>query len=276
MAFYYRDEKTGREMIGGYTMGRNNAGFKYVEFSDMPAEHFHFSAGNTKIGRTLNLSFPIHYTCDHNAPCFKEGKCYGHGGCYVYGSNQAMYADNLQFFRTHTDAEVVAEFLKNIDEAKAEAVRLFNVGDLPNERFLSILETVSRERPECVLYFYTKKYRLVNRHYLFNGIESKPETLTIIFSHWRMDDGTFWDMENPFDFPTSEFIPYGMEDEIPEGAHICPCSDPNFTGTCKTCDHACRFLKQGECMCLLEHSTGRTRARDKAVKEGQKAAKKAH
>ena len=260
--------------LRGYEAAKDAAGFKYVHWVQMPAVRLHFSAGNSKIGRTLNLSFPIAFTCDHNAPCYKEGKCYGKGGCYTFDSNQALYAENLAFIKAHSDAEIVAEFLKNIDAAKAEAVRLCNVGDIPNERFLAILETVARERPECVLYFYTKKYRLVNRHYLFNGIESKPENLTIIFSHWRNDDGTFWDMENPFNFPTSEFIPYGMEDEIPEGAHVCPCSDPNFTGTCKTCDHACRFLKQGECMCLLEHSTKRTKARDKAVKEGQAKAKK--
>ena len=73
--------------------------------------------------------------------------------------------------------------------------------------------------------------------------------------------------------PTSEFIPLGKEELKDTVTHICPCSDPSVNVTCATCDHPCYTLKQGESMALLEHSTKRTKKRDKEIRTAKKALK---
>ena len=82
-------------------------------------------------------------------------------------------------------------------------------------------------------------------------------------------------MDNPYNFPTSEFIPFGKEELAKNVTHICPCSDPNVLTTCNTCDHPCYELNFGESMALLEHSTKESKARDKEINAKHKELKKA-
>ena len=60
------------------------------------------------------------------------------------------------------------------------------------------------------------------------------------------EDGTYFPMNNPYNFPTSEFIPLGKEKLAKHVTHICPCSDPNVVSTCDNCDHPCYELNFGE------------------------------
>jgi hypothetical protein len=82
-------------------------------------------------------------------------------------------------------------------------------------------------------------------------------------------------MDNPYNFPTSEFIPIGKEELSKKSTFVCPCSDPSVSVTCETCENKCYRLKPGQSQALLEHSTTATKDRDKALKAAKKAVKQA-
>lgn len=256
-------------MENNYEVAIGMNGKKYVKKESVGAV-FHMTDGNSKTGRAGNYNLPIEYTCDHNAPCYKEGICYAEGGCYMITSNQAGYSENLNYFNACKDSEFIDSVAWYLVQEKLALHRWFTCGDVPNPRFLHCMVEIANRLPNVKFWCYTKKYALVNGYCDRNGGRSAiPSNLKIIFSHWLCDDGHYWPMENPYNFPTSEFIPLGKEELAETVTHICPCSDPTVKATCETCDRPCYDLADGESMALMEHSTKRTKARDKALKEAK-------
>lgn len=247
-------------------------GMKYVTRESVDGV-FHYSKGNSKLGPVLNVGYSIEYSCVHDCECFCLGDCYGCHGTFVFGRNQKLYTENVNFFFNASDSEFINTVNEAIREEKANRFRWFEVGDIINLRHLKLIIAIAKDNPAVKFWFYTKKYRIVNLYCEHYGLETIPENLTIIFSHWMNRDGSYYPMDNKYDFPTSEFIPFGKEEEI-KVTHICPCSDPEFIGTCSTCEYPCHSLKHGESMGLLEHSTSRTKKRDKAIREAREAKKK--
>lgn len=245
-------------------------GKKYVDRKSVTARYCHISDGNDKTGKwVINFNFPIEYTCDHRCECYKKGLCYAENGCYCFAVNQARYSENYNYFMAATDAEMIATFQAAILEFGYSKFRYFTCGDIPNGRFFRIMIEVARNNPTVEFWSYTKKYHIVNAWIDENG--ALPANLKVVFSHWMNSDGSFFPMHNPHNLPTSEFIPFGMEDLIDENTHVCPCSDPTVKATCATCDHPCYRLQNGEKMALLEHSTAATKERDKALRTAKKA-----
>lgn len=132
---------------------------------------------------------------------------------------------------------------------------------------------IARRNPNIKFWTYTKKYGIVNSYVKQNGIDAIPENLVIVFSHWMNDDGTYYPMYNPYEFPTSEFIPMGKEEMLDSVTNVCPCSNPAVFENCANCSHPCYELKHGQSMGLVEHSTIRTKARDTAIKAAHTAKK---
>lgn len=231
----------------------------------------HVSLKNDKVGNVLNFSLPIEYSCRKDCECYSKGNCYGCHGCYVFSNVQKSYTENLNLFLSLSSEDFVTEVLHEISRHKKYKIfRWFNVGDLLNVRMFNCICAIADARKDIKFYFYTKKYDIVNTAVdLFGGRKYLPTNLTIVFSHWLNDDGTYLDMENPYNFPTSEFIPYGQEHLVEKVNHICPCSNPNIKATCETCEHPCYSLMYGESMGLLEHSTKRTKKRDKEIKKAK-------
>lgn len=256
-----------------YKIGTMESGRKFV-YVDSVTGRLHITTGNSKTGTCLNYNTSVFYTCNHACECYKKGRCYALGGCYNFLSNQLDYAENYKFFIENSsdvfcaavNAEIAAH--KNI-----HLFRWFTCGDICNSRFLECMVQIAIDNPGVKFWAYTKRYNIVNAYIDNGGI--LPENLTILFSHWMNCDGSYFPMPNPHNMPTSEFIPMGKEDLLESVTHVCPCSDPNFTGTCATCDHPCHSLKSGECMALCEHSTSETRERDKELKAAKAAAKEA-
>ena len=260
-------------MRPAYEIRTGSNGCKYVTMSSVLDCFCHVAEGNSKTGeKCLNYNLSIENSCDHNCECYKEGKCYAEGGCYLYGDNQAGYTDNSKFVLHHTNEQIIAAWQLALDFYGYKYWRYFTCGDIPFMRFIDCMVQFARNNPEVKFWTYTKKYSLVNKWIDENG--NLPENLTIIFSHWLNNDGTYFPMNNRHNLPTSEFIPYGMEKLAEKVTHICPCSDPTVNVTCITCDHACHSLKNGESMALLEHSTSATKQRDRAIKAAKKALKK--
>jgi len=240
-------------------------GYKYVNRFSVNAV-FHMSEGNEKVGKVACYNLPIEYTCNHNCECYKKGLCYACGGCYQYGSNQKKYSENLNFFLNNDETTIAIEIVKYIKAGKYNLCRYFTCGDIPNTKFIRIMIKVAVMLPDVKFWAYTKKYNLINRFVAENGLEAIPENLHIVFSHWMNENGTYYNMLNPYIFPTSEFIPFGMEELTKNVTFICPCSDPTVKSHCDTCEHGCYNLKHGESMALLEHSTKATRKRDREIK----------
>lgn len=248
-------------------VGQN--GHRFVTLDSVEAI-FHATDGNSKTGRCGNYNVPVELTCNHQCECYKTGKCYACSGCYNFISNQTLYSENLKFYRDSTLDVFVKAITEYIKKNNLDKFRYFTCGDIPDGKFFVAMIEIARINPTVEFWAYTKKYNIVNTYCNTYGVESIPENLTIIFSHWLNDDGTYFPMNNPYNFPTSEFIPLGKEYLIESVTHVCPCSDPTKKATCATCDHPCYRLKHGESMALLEHSTQRTKERDKKIKE-QKA-----
>lgn len=250
-----------------YKVCKGENGKSYVERNTAYTCYLNVSDGNTKTGPAVNLNMPVEYTCNHSCECYRLKKCYAENGCYNYSDNQAMYSENLNFFVNSTNDEFIEAVQVAIDQFGYCLFRYFTCGDIVNSRFFDCMVQIAINNPNIEFWAYTKKYSIVNNWIAKNG--DLPENLTIIFSHWLNEDGTYYPMENPYNLPTSEFIPYGKENMIDKSFHVCPCSDPNVKATCATCDKPCYRLKKGERMALCEHSTQATKERDKALREAK-------
>lgn len=255
-----------------YTVATSQNGKKYVDFHTVKRDELNLSLENSKVGQVLGFNLPIHYSCDHRCECYKDGKCYACAGCYNFMSNQALYSENLAFYFYHTETEFIDAICDAIaSNPKYKLFRWFECGDILSYTFFKSMVEVARRNPDVTFWTYTKKYDIVNRYADDNGVDAIPQNLTVIFSHWMNKDGSYFPMENPHSFPTSEFIPMGREELTETVTHICPCSDPSVIAQCATCDHPCFKLAHGQSMALLEHSTPETRKRDKEVKAAHMA-----
>ena len=269
--------------ITGYEMKVADNGAKYVTLESVPGTEIGISLFNEKLGPCLNYGLSVFHTCRHDCECYMKtdtngnkvpGDCYGFHNCCSFPGNKAIYANNFKFIMSHSYDEILAEFQRHIDaHPELKDFRHFEVGDIPFMWYVGLMCDLSRRNPSVRFWAYTKKYDFVNGYFDRYGIETKPENLAINFSHWRNSDGSFLPMENPYNFPTAEFIPAGHENEIQENTHICPCSDPDYIGFCITCDHCCGSLKHGSHMALLEHSTSASRERDKKLSAARAAHK---
>ena len=259
-----------------YKIYRTRYGFKAVDTNTVVTNRFNYSTGNSKLGNhVLNYGLDIMHTC---APCECKtgGKCYGTCGLFQFGSNMQRAAENFMFWFANGAGAMVEALQSAIDNnPDCDKFRHFEIGDIPNERYLAeVMSPVAVRNPGVTFWTYTKKYEIVNKYVDKYGLNAIPSNLTIIFSHWMNEDGTYYPMDNRHDFPTSEFIPVGKEDELlPHITHVCPCSNPNVVAHCENCDHPCGRLQHGESMALLEHSTKASAKRDRAIKAAHKALK---
>ena len=257
-------------------------GFKFIDIKDVQPV-LHIVAGNTKTGKEVSCyGHSIELTCNHAVECYMKkdgtpGNCYGLHGLYNMPSNQEYIAENFKFFKVYGREIMAKAIIEKIVKGKFEYHRWFTVGDIPNFEFLQMMIDIANALPSVKFWGYTKKYNLVNRYVKEHGdsVSCIPENLVIIFSHWMNDDGSYFPMNNPYHFPTSEFIPVGMEYLTEEIDHICPCSDPSQFKTCANCDNPCHGLTYGMSMALLEHSTAASKERDSIIKKAHNAIKKA-
>ena len=255
-----------------FTMKKGQNGLNYVDYREITEAKPHIvKNGNSKTGPEVGCyNLPVEHSCNHNCKCYKSKACYACGGFYQMPDNQYGYAENLAYF-LKTDSKTFCDvFCDTLRKNKNKKFRYFTIGDILNSRFFECMIENARRMPEVKFWSYTKKYDIVNKWVDAHGMEAWPKNLTIIFSHWLNDDGSYFPMDNKYNFPTSEFIPYGMEELAKTVTHICPCSNPEVLATCNNCEHPCYELKHGESMGLMEHSTARTKKRDKAVKEAHK------
>ena len=263
-----------RKQLGKVAAAREGEnGFKFVDLATVNACFLHLTDGNSKTGKAWNFNLPIEYSCTHCCECYKRKLCYAMQNCYNFTSNQIQYSENLAFFINHSSEQFVHAVNLAIASANIHLYRWFTCGDIYSPRFFACMVQIAIDNPTVKFWAYTKRYATVNNWIRENG--ELPKNLRIIFSHWMNEDGSYFPMENPYNLPTSEFVPMGREDLLAMITHVCPCSDPNSTATCATCDRPCYELNNGESMGLCEHSTAKTKKRDNELREAKKAAKAA-
>ncbi len=255
------------------TLQHNNDGIGYVSLNDVNAR-LNLSKGNDKIGNMLNISFPIHYTCDHLAECYLSKACYGMNGCFCFTNNQIKYSENLKFF-LENDVETIVNAMKAIitaNKKESDFFRWFAIGDICGNKVIDVMNSLAIELPETCFYAYTKKYNLVNSWIDKNGMF--PSNLNVMFSLWTNESGNVTKVNNPYGLTETVFIPYGKEEMLGDinEVFVCPCSSPNWTGKCTDCS-GCPYNTH-KTIAFLEHSTARTKERDKAIKAGRIEAKK--
>jgi len=286
-------------------------GKRYVDRKSVGNVLCHVTEGNSKVGDVLGLNFPVEYTCDHRCECYRNGDCYACGGFYQYDSNQIIYAENFNFYKSCTTEQFVAALQLVIDDVRRRPrpdlmaelekakealqelepeVRDFILRAVERQierydlgilwRYFTIGDIPDSRFIDCMVMLAKANpdvsfWTYTKKYVLVNDWIDKngelPDNLVIVFSHWMNKDGTYFPMPNPHNLPTSEFIPLGREDLLETVTWVCPCSDPTWIGTCSTCEHRCGTLKKGQSMALKEHSTSQTRKRDKEVKEQRKA-----
>lgn len=271
------DKRSGRDYM--LTTASNGLNYVMPTLEDGALPILHIASGNTKTGNDHVLCYghSIPLTCDNTCECYTEKVCYGCTGNYVrYPVNQLYLADNLLYLMTYGYEAMTQAIIDEIKRTHCKYYRWFTVGDIRNLEFIEMMVNVGKACPNVKFWGYTKKYMLVN-HYIETRMNGDAETFLrytgLIFSHWRNKDGSFFKMINPYNMPTSEFIPFGMETEAEKANHICPCSNPDVYENCCNCSNPCYELKLGQSMALLEHSTAETKARDKAISQAHKAIK---
>ena len=258
-------------MENRYEISKGGNGVNFVNHATVNPHIYVTKTGNSKTGANVgSYNFSPEESCNHNCECYKNKVCYACGGFYQMPDNMRRYAENLAYFLKNDSKTFCDTFCDMLTKNGNKKFRYFTSGDILNKRFFDCMIENARRLPGVKFWSYTKKYNIVNAWVKENGLENFPENLTIVFSHWMNEDGSYFPMDNPYNFPTSEFIPLGKEELTETVTHICPCSNPDVIATCDTCDHPCYELKHGESMALLEHSTSRTKARDKAVKAAHK------
>lgn len=257
-----------------YTIYTTKYGYKAVDINSVITNRFNYSTGNSKLGKhVINFGMDIMSTCAA-CECKTKGVCYGTCGLFQFGSNMQRAAENFMFWFVNGNNATVEAIQDAIDNnTDCEKFRFFEIGDIPNETFLKdVMIPAAKDNKRIKFWTYTKKYNIVNGFVDKYGLSAIPKNLTIVFSHWMNKDGSYYPMNNPYCFPTSEFIPIGKEEELlPHITHVCPCSNPDVIAHCEDCEHPCHDLKHGESMALLEHSTKATAKRDRALKAAHKA-----
>jgi len=171
--------------------------------------------GNTKLGKTPNVSLLPIVTCDRTIGCALRKKCYA---CKflkrktvreAWGHNTRQAENPVAFFDS-----LRAWFAKH----SPRFFRFFVGGDLPSAEFWQEMIRFAAEYPETRFLLFTKRYAWVNAN------PNNTENLTVVFSAWP---GT--EVPNPDGRPIAWMRePADPDPRIPTDAIECE-------GDCETC-----------------------------------------
>lgn len=195
------------------------------------------SRGNSKIGKTLNVSLPPIVTCRKNAPCAKD--CYANNHAYrLYPGTRAAWDGNLEFYRTAPHV-----YFGEIHEAirRSRTCKLFRWhvgGDIPDVDYLCSMITVAHANPKVSFLCFTKQYEIV-ANFAKTHI---PRNLRIVLSMWpglkvpkgleHLPKAWMHDCKDP-------------DKRIPKSAEACP-------GACEACG-LCWGLGMGQSVYFDKH-----------------------
>lgn len=192
------------------------------------------SEGNSKIGRTMNVSLAPVITCGNCKEC--KYFCYDVKACCQYDNVRKARAKNTAIFQFSRD-EFFRQVWEKMSHKRTNKYLRFHVpGEIVDNDHLEWFIKTARRFPDFRIWTYTKMYHIVNEYVRTHGGDRSciPENLVIMFSEWKG-----LPIVNPYGFPVFRCI---SEDEtVPEGLHKCP-------GNCNAC-------KEGKTGCIYGMSS---------------------
>lgn len=194
----------------------------------------HVSIGNSKIGRTMNVSTAPVVTCSSCAMCGQCAKsCYAVRACARLGLSDTSALKNAWLINTAILFSDRNKFFADIETAvEREQPAFFRwhvSGEFLDNDYFSRMVTIAANNPSTRFLAFTKAYNAVNQYIENGGII--PPNFSVLFSAWR---GTA--MHNP----------YGLAEchvRFPDGEqtfnHIEPAHRWQCNGDCTACQNVC-------------------------------------
>ena len=152
------------------------------------------SYGNKKIGRVLNVSKAPIFTC--RGVCHKcQDFCYDIKACIQYTNVMDARIRNTVLFFKDRD-EYFRQISEAMDKRKTNKFLRYDVGgEIVDSDEVRRLATLAKERPDFLVWTYTKNHRAVNEYMTANG-GKLPGNLVIMFSRVNANE-----IENPYNLP---------------------------------------------------------------------------
>ena len=132
--------------------------------------------------RTFNFGIPAFksasgmFTCPNAGACAKG--CYALAGAYRFSNVAKTFEARLVVTLSN---DFVDAMLKEIDNCKAERIRIHDSGDFYSEEYLHRWLKIIKARPNVEFYAYTKMVTMLKFHEL-------PKNFTVIFSFGGTQD----------------------------------------------------------------------------------------
>jgi len=195
------------------------------------------SHGNTKIGRTMNLSLLPAVTCPAGVPCCK--KCYAMKAMKQYPATMKRWYTNTCLWQQDPVAfEHGLDAL--ISKQKPKYFRWHVAGDIPDRNYMAMMMRLAVMHPETHFLAFTKHYEMLS----FCGRRTCPANLKLVMSGWPGYRTELFEKIARV-YPTSYIRTKDGLAVIPEGCKECP-------GACATC-RLCWHLKPGQGVVFNEH-----------------------
>lgn len=187
----------------------------------------HITDGNSKIGKTLNVSMLPILTCATNAPCTKD--CYAMKSCVSYPEVLPAWTENtLLWFTRPNDfwAQLEDAFKRKRNPPKF--FRWFVGGDIPAPKFFFEALDFARRHPGTKFWMPTKRKFAVE--YAMAHPDEVPPNLRLGWSAWPGFEVPFTEEVVKSGHFIAWMRPKEGDPRIPANAFVCP-------GKCE----ACRF-----------------------------------
>lgn len=197
------------------------------------------TSGNSKIGKTLNVSTMPGLTCRNCAECIYT--CYAMRSAAFHRETCInAWTKNAALLALNRD-----EYFHQIDvkmnrRKKNKFFRWHVAGDIPDYDYFCRMVANAWNHPDFVIWTYTKDYWFVNKYCRENGgRNSIPSNFNIMFSAWPDCR-----MNNPYNFPVFNFVPKDAK-EYPD-LPFCP-------GNCDICKEKHIGCVAGQSSNVREH-----------------------
>ena len=134
--------------------------------------------------RTFNFGIPAFksasgmFTCPNAGACAKG--CYALAGAYRFSNVAKTFEARLAVTLSN---DFVDAMLKEIDDCRAERIRIHDSGDFYSEEYLDKWVSIMQARPNVEFYAYTKMVSMFKKR-----LNSLPKNFKLVFSFGGTED----------------------------------------------------------------------------------------
>lgn len=166
--------------------------------SDLASVHVHFSKGNSKIGKVLNVSLASGTHCGNCTHCLPF--CYDIKAALRFSEVMTARAENTAIAENDIERYFSEIDKKMTARKKNKYFRWHQGGEILSYNYFCMMVENARAHSdyECI-WTYTKMHHIVNKYVAEHGGDRKtaiPGNMVIMFSEW---DGL--KVDNPYNFP---------------------------------------------------------------------------